>query len=260
MTDFYRCWIGECAKNRRTLTTWLILVGGFFTPSIIFLLRLRTYQKLPAVYRADDFWLVAWKLHWESMTVILFPIGIILACALLAQLEVKNNTWKQLLSTPLSLSSIFFAKLGIVLVMLLQVFLLFNLGMFLAAILPTFLFSDVPFPTASYSTKSLLEFNVRYYVNCLPMIAIQQLLSLHFKNFLVPVGVGFLIWLIGVAGASASFSYVFPYFICGLDFLIDIKDKRYPGVPVNLQWISLAYFFLFTAINYCLFVFKSDKS
>lgn len=260
MTDFYRCWISERAKNRRTLTIWLILVGGFFTPSIIFLWQLRRYQKLPTVYLSDDYWLVAWRLHWESMTVILFPVGIILACALLAQLEVKNNTWKQLLSTPLSLSSIFFAKLGIVHVMLLQVFLLFNFAMFLFAILPTIIFSDVPFPTASYSTKSLLEFNLRYYVDCLPMIAIQQLLSLHFKNFLVPVGAGLLIWLIGVAGATASFSYVFPYFICGLDFLIDIKDKRYPSVPVNLQWISLGYFFLFTTINYCLFVFKSDKS
>ena len=126
----------EWLKKRRSLAAWLVIVGGFFTPSIILMARIKNANKFSAVYRAEDFWIKLWNQSWESMAAFLLPIGIILAVGLITQIEYKNNTWKQLHTTPQRFSTIFFAKFVVILIMLAQAFVLFNIGIYLSAVIP----------------------------------------------------------------------------------------------------------------------------
>src|SRR5450432_3168395 len=73
----------------------------------------------------------------------LYSICVILAASLITQIEYKNNTWKQLHSLPLSFTTIFFSKLAVIIVMVLQFFIWFNIGIYLSALIPYLLVSGV---------------------------------------------------------------------------------------------------------------------
>ena len=72
--------------------------------------------------------------------------------------------------------------------MLAQAFLLFNIGIYLSAVIPAALFSNIPYPVAPIPYRSFLNTNIRFFVDSLPILALQYLISLQFKNFLVPIG------------------------------------------------------------------------
>lgn len=256
--NFIHSFQSEWLKKRRSLASWLVVIGAFFTPTIILLVRLKNYRALPKINTAEDFWTKLWFTTWESMTILLLPMGIILATALITQIEYKNNAWKQLHATPQSFSTIFFAKFAVILVMIFEVFVLFNLGFFLAAYIPSIILSDVPFPTAPIPYQLMLETNAKFFIECLPILALQYLLSLHFKNFLVPIGVGFIIWALGIGMATWQYSYIFPYMQATVDFLVSSNSLK-REIPVNLQILSSVYFVIITIVSYLLFITKKEK-
>ncbi len=255
---FINSFKSEWLKKKRSLASWLVIIGAFFTPTIVLLIRLKNHQALPKLNVAEDFWQKLWFTSWESMTILLLPMGIILATGLIAQIEYKNNAWKQLHTTPQSYTTIFFAKFFVILVMIFEVFVLFNLGFFLSAYIPSIIFSDVPFPTAPIPYQLILETNAKFFIECLPILALQYLLSLHYKNFLVPIGVGFIIWALGIGMVSWQYSYVFPYMQATVDFLVS-SDNLKREIPINLQLLSSIYFVIITIVSYILYATKTEK-
>ena len=258
--NFIRSFQSEWLKKKRSLASWLVIVGAFFTPSIILMSRIKNAGKLSAMYASNDFWQKLWNQTWESMAVFLLPFGIILATALIAQIEYKNNTWKQLHTTPQRFATIFFAKFLVILIMLIEVFVLFNIGMYLSAVIPSMLFSNLPYPTAPIPYLNFLYANINFLLDCLPILALQYLLSLQFKNFLVPVGTGFALWFLGVGMLPWNYSYLFPYIHGTIDFLISSNqfgNRKIP--PINIQLLSVIYFALFTIASYVLYATKKEK-
>lgn len=257
---FINSFQSEWLKKKRSLASWLVITGAFFTPLIILAARIKNHPALPKSYAADDFWLKAWNQSWESMAVFLLPVGIILATGLIAQIEYKNNTWKQLHATPQRLTTIFFAKFLVILIMLSEVFVLFNVGLYLSAAIPSLIFGDVPYPASPIPFADFGAANVNFFIDCLPIAALQYLLSLQFKNFLVPVGAGFAVWFLGIGLLSWEYSYIFPYNHGTIDFLIgsgQFGNRKIP--PVNIEILAVVYFAVFTALSWFLYVTKKEK-
>jgi hypothetical protein len=257
--NFIDSFQSEWLKKKRSLATWLVVVGAFFTPSIILLSRIKNADKLTALYATDDFWQKLWNQTWESMAVFLLPIGIILAVGLITQIEYKNNTWKQLHTTPQGFTTIFFAKFLVIVIMLIEVFVLFNIGIYLSAVIPSMLFSDVPYPTASIPYAEFLKANVNFFLDCMPILALQYLISLQFKNFLVPVGTGFAIWFLGVGMLAWEYSYLLPYNHSTIDFLISSGQFKRKIPLINIQFLAIIYFVVVMAGSYILYVTKKEK-
>lgn len=250
----------EWIKKKRSLASWLVIVGAAFTPSIILMSRIKNSDKVSALYVSNDFWQKLWTQTWESMAVFLLPIGIILAVSLITQIEYKNNTWKQLHTTPQRFATIFFAKFLVIVIMFAEVLVLFNVGIYLSAVIPSMLFSSIPYPTAPIPYLNFLHANVNFFLDCLPILALQYLISLQFRNFLVPVGAGFAIWFLGVGLLPWENSYIFPYVHSTLDFLISSNqfgNRKIP--PVNIQLLAVIYFALITTASYILYVAKKEK-
>lgn len=256
---FINSFQSEWLKKKRSLASWLVIAGAFFTPSIILMSRIKNADKLPALYAADDFWQKLWNQTWESMAVFLLPIGIVLAAGLITQIEYKNNSWKQLHTTPQGFTTIFFAKFLVILIMLAEVFVLFNVGIYLSAIVPSMLFSSVPYPSAPIPYMDFLSANIRFFLDCLPILALQYLISLQFKNFLVPVGVGFAIWFLGIGMLAWEYSYILPYNHSSLDFLINSGQFNRKIPPINIQLLAVIYFVVITFASYVLYVTKKEK-
>ena len=237
----------------------MVVIGGFFTPAIIIVARLINYDKLSELYSAENFWNLLWRNSWESMSVFFLPLGAILSTSLIAQIEYKNNTWKQLHTLPLTYTTIFFSKLAIILVLMLQFFVLFNIGIYLAAVVPYLLVSGTPYPAQPLPYAFFLNENLLYFVDLLPIVALQYLIALRFKNFLVPVGLGFLFWVGALAGLSWKFGYVVPYTYPMYNYLKDAEKTRAVIPDVNIHLLAAGFFIVITAMSYVLYLTKKEK-
>src|SRR5215204_3633311 len=259
MTAFINSFQSEWLKTKRSLAFWMVVIGGFFTPSIIIVARLVRYTRVPELYSAENFWDLLWKNSWESVAIFFLPLGAILSTSLIAQIEYKNNTWKQLHTLPLSYTTIFVAKLAVIVVLMLQFFVLFNIGIYLSAMLPYWLVSGVPYPRQPVPYLHYLRENALYFIDCLPIVALQYLISLRYANFLVPVGLGFVFWVGSLAALPWQFGYAIPYTYPMYNYLKAGVQTKAVVPDVNIHVLAIAYFVVITAVSYVLYLTKKEK-
>jgi hypothetical protein len=241
----------EWLKTRKSTAQWLCLAGGFFVP-VIFLIGFIKNGNSIAGYTHGE----AWKSHfmqcWRIMSQFLFPMGIILVISLLAQLEFRNNGWKQLHTTPQSFANIFFAKYAVIIFMLLEFFIYFNIGILISGAVPALIFSS-SLPDEHFPFLFFLKWNVKFFILFLPVSAFQYLFSLQFKNFMLPIGIG-LLGLIGtLIGLSWKYIWMSP-------FCYGLKPPGFNfHYPFNGYLMSIAYFVLLTGLGFFLYQQKKEK-
>jgi len=243
----------EWLKKKHSAAAALVWLGAFLIPVILVLIRLKNFKTLAAVNASTGVWDWLYKLGWQFMATFLLPLGVMLATSLITQIEYRNNTWKQALAAPQNISTLFFSKLSIILVMLLQFFILYNIGIYLAGVLPA-LFKGVPYPHAAFPYYKYLTGSAWFFIDCLPIVGLQYLISLQFRNFLVPLGVGIGLYVASMVAVQWEYGYTIPYSYSTLEFF---KDKS-PNPHIHL-W-AIMYFILFIGTSYILFSLKKDKS
>lgn len=238
----------EWLKTKRSAASWLCIIGGFFIPLIYFIVFLKNHSTI------NDLGTGIWETHfhklWRDMAIFLLPMGVILSSSLITQMEYKNNTWKQLHTTPQRFTTVFFAKFSVIILMTLKFFLFFNIGIVLSGILPTLIFNG-SLPKESIPLMPFLRGNANVFLTCLPIIAIQYLISLNFKNFLVPIGIGLLGLIGSLIGMVWKYIWVSPY--------------SYPSMMVvkftsiNIQLYAFVYFVLIMMVSYFIYIRKNEK-
>ena len=247
----------ETLKLKRSAAAWLVIIGALFIPLMMLIIQVVGLSKNPEYQSGPKFWQELFAKSWESMSIFLLPVGIVLVTSLIGQLEYRNNTWKQIHTTPQRLSTIFISKLLVILFLMIYFFLIFNLGIYLAGIVPG-LFTGNKLPKEPYPAISFLKPNLNFLIACLPIIAIQYLMSLFFKNFLVSVGLGFACIVGSIFALSWSKGYIIPYTYCGGAYLRMLGEKQVFG-KVNLELLSLVYFFVVVVTSYFLYISKKEK-
>ncbi|MBL7851089.1 MAG: ABC transporter permease [Cyclobacteriaceae bacterium] len=243
----------EWIKRKRTLASWLVIIGAFFTPVIVTLVQLARPEKLPERYQAAEFWENHFRNAWQSMVSLLLPMGIILAVGLMAQMENRNSTWKQLHTTPQPLAFIYLSKFTVLLFMEVQLFLLFTVGIVLSAVVPAFVLEAVDFPAQPIPLAFFARESAYYFFFSLPIVAFQYLLALQFRNFLIPLGAGMLMMVTTIVLFSWERIYVFPYSY-GMIHLMG----RFPEQPL-VAW-SMGWFTLFFVAGYLLYYYRKDRT
>lgn len=259
MTGYWRSLQSEWLKRKRSLASWMIVGGGLFTPAILLAFRLSRAKALPPLYAKAGFWEALWTQAWESVAVMLLPMFVIVATSLVVQIESRNNAWKQLHASPQPLTTVFLAKLTVVLVLLAQFFVVLNAGIYVAGVLPAVLLPGVPCPASPIPWALFAARNLRYFLDSLPIVASQYLLALRFKNALVPVGAGMAIWLGSVGLLSWRYSYLLPYSHSSLDYLITAGHRVGQGLPASLQAIALLGFGAFSLVAYVGYLTARDR-
>jgi lantibiotic transport system permease protein len=245
----------EWLKTKRSTAFWLAIIGGFFIPFIqliVYLYKGYTVNQMPDMV---DIWQVHYNQLWGNMVTFLLPMGVILSSSLITQIEYKNNTWKQVHTTPQSYATVFFAKLSAILLLTLEFFIFFNIGIILSAVIPTLLF-DGALPKQPLPIWLFIKSNIKIYITILPIIAIQYLISLRAKNFLVPVGVG-LLFLIGALIITPFWdkAFLIPYSYVMVTVFVQAREN----IPINLYAGATIYFVIITAVNYFLYSTRSEK-
>jgi lantibiotic transport system permease protein len=249
----------EWRKAKGTAGSWLILVGALLLPSITILIRFYHRRQLPAFYQQQQFWEKTLLDNWQTMAMLLLPMGIILCASLITQIEYKNNTWKQLHTTPQRFSHIYFAKAGVLLILLLQFFLLFNLGIILSGLVPLLFNSQAALPDVEFPVAYYISQNSNYFVAALPMVAIQFLLSLHFRNFLVPLGAGLVLLVASLFAIQWKMGYLLPYTYTAYHYLMATATQTRFNFPADLRLIATLAFTIVIGLGFLLYKYKKDK-
>ncbi len=258
MLSFIHSFQSEWLKKKGTLAFWLVIVGGFFIPLIYTMRGVFYPEDFLAEAKSPVFWEVLINRSWQLMAMLLLPLGVAMATSLITQIEFRNNTWKQLNATPQSLSVIFWSKFSVIIVMLLQFFVLFNLGIFLSALIPALLHGTTDLFKHTIPVLFMLKITGLFFLDCLPIVAIQYLVSLHFKNFLVPLSLSIGLLLASLIAIQWRYGYTLPYTYCIYQFF-SLKQPKMVPEGINFHFWAAGYFVVFTLAGYFLYINKKEK-
>jgi len=211
MKGFILSFRSEFYKTRKTMGFWssvilplllcILLFIGFFNKSA-------QLAPLPGML----LWVRFSGAILGVMGSLLLPMLIVFIAYSVNSIEHKADTWKTIFSLPLSKLSVYAAKYfyALFLVFLcLALFVIFTIsfGNLLGVLKPELRFSEY------HMESTLVQIYFKLFLSSLGILSIQFLLSLLFRDFLKPMGIGFVGTIAGVILATAGwqYAYLFPY-------------------------------------------------
>ncbi len=248
----------ELLKTKRTASFWLSLAGAALMPTIIFL-KLTIDPDNVVKSLAADPWKRVFSIAWQMLVALLLPMYIILISTLIPQIEFKNNTWKQVFASPQTVSNIFFSKFLTIHIMILFCFILFNLLMILSGVLVNLVNPEFTFLQRSIDWEMILRLNLKTYISILGISAIQYWLSLRFKNFVAPVGVGMVLFIGGVIALNFNWEHIYKYPYAFPTLSYGLVNKAGGPFLENHEWNSIGYFLFFMLLGFLDLKFRKEK-
>ena len=248
----------ELIKTKRSSAFWVCLIGAGFIPAIFFL----SYY-LKAEHFVARFKVQPWESHfltgWQAFSIFLLPMFVIIVCSQIPQIEFKNNTWKQVFASPQSLGNIFFSKFNTILLMIIFLFVMFNVFMICCAVLISLVNKNYPFLHSSAQWDLIVKMNVKTFISLLAIIAIQYWLSLRIKNFIVPIAIGLALLISAMILREWEHIYKLPYAFPFLTFsslgIDGLKDHLFQNHELN----SIGYFLFFTLLAFLDMRFRKER-
>jgi len=229
----------ELSKTRRTAAFWITLAGAAFIPIIIFI----TYISRPDVFikQLQPNVCVAHINHtWQGASIFLLPMYIILVTSLTVQIEYRNNTWKQVYTSPRRYADIYFSKFIVIHLLILGCFFCFNLFQLVSGYATAAINSNYAFFSTAVPWKVMLNDTSRLYVAILGITSIQYWLSLRLRNFIAPVGIGLALLITGLILNNWDKLYYYPYAYTILTYSRNRSGQE--AVTGNYKLYSLAWF------------------
>lgn len=234
----------EILKTKRTAALYFTLIGAAVIP---FTFLLNVLMDGIEETRKDPLNSIL-KLHSEMNGLVIFPMFVILVCTLLPQIEYKNNTWKQVLTSPQKKMNVFMAKFINIHLLILLFLVATHIFMFLTVVAAHFIDPTLDLLNQPLDGYVVLRKAANAYVTVLALCAIQFWIGLRFKNFIVPIAIGLALWLTGTLMAleyHSSFANTFPY-----SFQIFPIFPKYKSGLNQVAWTSIAYGGLFLVTGF----------
>ncbi|HEU4608554.1 MAG TPA: ABC transporter permease, partial [Chitinophagaceae bacterium] len=162
-------------------------------------------------------------------------------------------------ASPQSMANIFFSKFLTIHLMILFCFVLFNCFMILSALTGNLINPKYTFLSRGIDWDMLLRLNLKVYISVLGISAIQYWLSLRFKNFIAPVGIGLALVIGSIIALNFHWEHIYKYPysfpIVTYDFIQ--KDNR-PFLE-NHEWNSIGYFLFFIILGFMDMNLRKEK-
>lgn len=235
---FHRTLASEWYKCRRTLATPLAIAGGLLVPIGMIAARLRTPGTLAELHASDVFWEQTWAQAWESIAVLLLPLGAIVLTAMVTSHEHRWQGWKQLHATPQHSLAIHAAKFLVVLARLLQALLALLAGLWLVGIVPALLLPSVGLPREPYPAGRFLVRGLEFLRDVLPLVSIQFAIGIAARNVVVVIGIGIAAWVVATAAIATRIAWLVPYAYAAMDHL-DESGVRTGPTPLPLPLLAV---------------------
>lgn len=227
---------------------YLVLIAAFVVPFVMVFDHGSPNPDNPA-NGWDNFYREAFMVF----AFVFLPFFFILASTLLMQIEVRNNAWKQVLASPQSFLHILLAKFTVIQVLAVAFLLTFNLYMVLGCALIDIVY-DLDFLLYLNRWPEMVQLNLMAWGSTIGISAVTFWLALRFKNFISPIAIGLLLWLIGPTAALELKWPHFDKYVFVLPFTI--ISKKHEHERLFYQFLSVGYGMLFFSVAYVEFALK----
>jgi lantibiotic transport system permease protein len=230
----------------RTASFYLTLIGAAVGP-VMYLLNILLDEGEADSLKKDPL-NAMFKILSEMNGTALFPLFVILICTLLPQIEYRNNTWKQVFASPQTKANVFLAKFMNVHLLMLVFLIATHLFMFLTIAGINFIKPTLNLFEQPLNGSTVLINAANAYILLLAVCAIQFWIGLRFRNFIVPIGIGFALWLAGTIMAvqyKSDLVFYFPYSFPAFPVSTKLKSQL-----TQVAWTSLGYALLFLIVGF----------
>jgi hypothetical protein len=200
----------EFLKSKHTAAIWLTVIGAAFLPLITIIGLLARPNHFIPLFKNDP-WQLLIKDNWQAGAMFLLPVYVILVTSLVVQIEYRNNTWKQVYASPRTMIDIFLSRFLVIHTLILIAFILFNVFILLTGCVASLVQNGYTFFSHPVPWKMLLTITVKLYFSILAITSIQYWLSLRFRNFIIPLGIGLALLITGFMIYQWEQLYFFPY-------------------------------------------------
>ena len=235
----------ELLKTRKA-SFYLTLIGAAVGP-VMFLLNVLLDENEIDPSQKDPLNAV-FKILSDMNGTALFPLFVILICTLLPQIEYRNNTWKQVFASPQTKVNVFLAKFMNVHLLMLVFLIATHVFMLLAVVGINFIKPALNLFEHPLNGITVLVNAANAYILSLAVCAIQFWMGLRFRNFIVPIGIGFALWLAGTIMAvqyKSNLVFYFPYSFPAFPVSTKLKSQL-----TQVAWTSLGYALLFLIVAF----------
>lgn len=226
----------ELWKCRKTAAYWITLIAGIFIPFVMWLMMILNAKEFVRDF-GNDAWQTLLRACWQPTAAFLMPMYTILVTSLVVQIEYRNNTWKQVYASPRSYADIFFSKFLVIHGLILTALLLFNMSILVAGYSANMIHSSYIFSATPVPWKDMLSITGKMYVAVLAMTAIQYWISLRFKNFIAPIGIGLALLITGIMILQWKHIAYYPYAYTPLTYFKNLNKGNTKLVHLNYSLI-----------------------
>ncbi|GLR20186.1 ABC transporter permease [Portibacter lacus] len=210
----------ELIKLRRTLAFWLTIISGLLFPILFFI----AYSIKPLILdKGVNPWEKFMTLQIENSIPFFIPMFIVLIASLIMQIEHKSLGIKHLFSLPIPKWSVYFGKLSIVILAIISTYVYYFLAILISAEVLGLINPDLTFLEFRPDFLKYIKLLTSTFIACLGIVGIQFWLSFRFKNFIISLGMGMFLAIVGIIVSQAEQSIYFPYSFSVLS--VSLGDK-----------------------------------
>jgi hypothetical protein len=245
---------GDVLKLRRTAALRLALVSGALPVLLTFCIF---YFKGQYIIKGGiDPWPKFVSMAWQTAGTLLLPLFVVLLTSLIVNVETKSAAWKHLFALPVGRGAVFISKLLVLLALNALALLMFSGLLLGAGFLLGLLKPGLGFQTHYAPLQTVLWMLAHTYVATLGLLAVQYIVSLYWRSFVVPVGVGMGAVVATIALLNWEHVNKIPY-SSPLGTTMQMKMSKMGGLEVahtlfKHEWYSLAWFAGALLIGYVL--------
>ncbi|WP_185816768.1 ABC transporter permease [Hymenobacter metallilatus] len=253
LTQLRRSLAADTLKLKRTAALRLTLLSGAFPVLITFLIF---FFKGDIIMKTGGSpWPRFISTSWQTAGTLLLPLFVVLLTSLVVHIETKATAWKHLYAQPVGRGAVFVSKLLLILALNAVALLLFAALVLGAGLLLSVLRPKLGFVLATIPFETVVWMLLRTYVATLGLLAVQYVVSLFWRSFVVPVGVGMGAVVATIALLSWEHADKIPY-AAPLGTAMAMKmEKATLTVAHELakhEWYSLGWFAGVLVLGYVL--------
>ncbi|MFI8709260.1 ABC transporter permease [Bacillus sp. NPDC077411] len=195
-------------------------------------------------YMNQDVLQNGWYSLWTQVSlfygVFFLPILIAICCSYICRLEHLNQNWNMIMTSPVSVASVFISKLIIV-----SILILFAQGLFIGLywLTGTLFFIPGPFPIET------IGWAIRGWYASLSISALQLGLSLRIRRFATPIGISLCGVFIGLGMYIAKLGAFFPFSLLNIGMSV-MSQNKLTNIQNFLFWvINMAFVIIFLLMS-----------
>ncbi len=245
----------DTIKLKNTPIFWVSLLGGLFVTGLLFLMH---YFSVEEINKPDtnpwDFY-CGFGVTFVSILLVI-PFVVLVASSVMLP-EHKSESDKYLYSLPLPKGRFYFSKLVVILGIIATTYLIFFIAHLLVGWILGFLRPEYEFHQYAPQIADFAWMLGHSYLSVLGVVGLHYWLSVRWKNFIIPMGVGLCGYIISVmfsitgrSDLAIFFPYSYPALIGNALGVENSNNLIWWGGLANVEWLSMACFVVFAVIGF----------